>query len=177
LSSSCGGRRRSRRLEPLEGRFLKRLELRHGHQEATRLARDRRVVAAPPPQWDEERAEHIIVLDKICRGVAARAHCESLVYLFPHLLVHATEEKEEHLSLSLSLSSQRLDSLASLSSSLLPVPQSELSEFLRQCLRSCSLRAHLFSRQTKGRSRECMSISKTPTWSRRIRIELSGKRR
>lgn len=107
LSSSRGGRRRSRRLEPLEGRLLKRLELRHGHQEATRLARDRRVVAAPPPQWDEERAEHIIVLDKICRGVAARAHCESLVYLFPHLLVHTTEEKEEHLSsLSLSLSSE-----------------------------------------------------------------------
>lgn len=175
LSSSRGGRRRSRRLEPLEGRLLKRLELRHGHQEATRLARDRRVVAAPPPQWDEERAEHIIVLDKICRGVAARAHCESLVYLFPHLLVHTTEEKEEHLSLS--LSPQRLDSLASLSSSRLPVPQSELSEFLRQCLRSCSLRAHLFSRQTKGRRRECMSISKTPTWSQIIRIELSGKRR
>lgn len=77
----------------------------------------------------------------------------------------------------ISLSPQRLDSLASLSSSRLPVPQSELSEFLRQCLRSCSLRAHLFSRQTKGRRRECMSISKTPTWSQIIRIELSGKRR
>ncbi len=90
---------------------------------------------------------------------------------------HHRRKRRTSLSLSLSLSPQRLDSLASLSSSRLPVPQSELSEFLRQCLRSCSLRAHLFSRQTKGRRRECMSISKTPTWSQIIRIELSGKRR